>query len=153
MKRTPLKRVAPMKVKTKLKPPKSDPLDSLFSEYIRRRAIRRVGGCERCLDEKPSNRREDGSIRPAYMELQCSHFVSRNVKSVRWDEDNAAGLCGGCHMYLEHNPHEHQAWFLSHLGEERYDLLQGRRRATGKPDRNALAIYYKTKLKEEDYGR
>tara|TARA_Y100000310_G_scaffold137715_1_gene136681 strand:- start:47 stop:208 length:162 start_codon:yes stop_codon:yes gene_type:complete len=53
-------------------------------------------------------------------------------------------------MFLEHNPHEHQAWFLSHLGEERYDLLQARRRAKGNADRNALAIYYKKKLKEEE---
>ena len=80
------------------------------------------------------------------MQLQCSHFISRSLKVTRWDEDNAAGLCGACHMYLEHNPHEHQAWFLEHLGQDGYDMLQARRRHGGKPARAALGIYYKVQI-------
>ena len=66
IKRTPLKRKPP-KVRTakprilrsrelpKLPPKRKglririDPLDSLVSEYVRRRAVMRVGGCEKCL--------------------------------------------------------------------------------------------------------
>jgi len=147
VKQSELKRRAPLKAKPqKRKSPKRDPLDDLFSEYVRRRALARVGGCERCLTKKYDTTREDGTTRPAYMQLQCSHFIGRNAHVVRWDEDNAAGLCGGCHQYLEHNPDEHQAWFLGHLGQATYDMLQARRRLGVKPDRNALGIYYKVQI-------
>jgi len=125
---------------------KRDPLDTLFSEFVRRQALARVGGCERCLSRKYDSTRGDGSTRPAYMELQCSHFIGRSTKVVRWDEDNAAGLCGGCHQYLEHHPDEHRDWFLEHLGQHAYDMLQARRRVHQKPDRDALGIYYKVQL-------
>ena len=131
-----------------MKRSKRNPLDNLFSEFIRRRAILRVGGCERCLSKKHDHIREDGSTRPAYMELQCSHIIGRSTQVTRWDEDNAVGLCGGCHMYLEHHPIEHQEWFLVYLGHERYELLQARRRLGSKPDYETLSIYYKAKLKE-----
>jgi len=58
---------------------KIDPLDALFSEYIRCRAIKEVHGCERCLAWKVD-----------YKGLECSHFHGRAQKSTRWDEDNAA---------------------------------------------------------------
>ena len=125
---------------------KHDPLDDLFSECMRRRALVRVGGCERCLSKKYDTTREDGSTRPAYMQLQCSHFIGRTTKVVRWDEDNAAGLCGACHMYLEHHPDEHQAWFLAHLGQDKYDMLLARRRQAHRPDHEALGIYYKMQI-------
>jgi len=126
--------------------PKRDPLDTLFSEFIRKRALARVGGCERCLSKKYDSTREDGSTRPAYMQLQCSHYIGRTTKRVRWDEDNAAGLCGGCHTYLEHHPSDHTEWFTTHLGEQQEELLQARRWAKYKPDRNALGIYYKVQI-------
>ena len=112
------------------------PLDKLFSEYIRKRALQRVGGCERCLTPKTS-----------YNQLQCSHFHGRAKKSVRWDEDNATGLCAGCHMYLTAHPLEHVEWFKSHLGED-FDLLQGRMRVMGMPDINALTLYYQEMIKQ-----
>ena len=147
MKRTELKRRTPLKAKTqKRKRAPRDPLDDVFSEFVRRRALARVGGCERCLSQKHDTTREDGTTRPAYMDLQCSHYIGRSTKATRWDEDNCAGLCGACHMYLEHNPHEHQAWFLQHLGQEAYDMLQARRRQGAKPDRATLGIYYKCQL-------
>lgn len=153
MKQSELKRRTPLRAKSqKRKRPRYDPLDTLFSEYVRRRALARVGGCERCLTQKHDTTREDGSPRPAYMQLQCSHFIARNAKTVRWDEENAAGLCGGCHMYLEHNPHQHAQWYVGHLGQERYNMLMGRMRHGQKPDRAALGIYYKvqiTLLKED----
>ncbi|KKM70644.1 hypothetical protein LCGC14_1438740 [marine sediment metagenome] len=118
---------------------KLDPLDKLFSQYIRMRAISRVGGCERCLHTKTS-----------YKQLQCSHFHGRARKSVRWDEDNAVGLCGACHMYLTAQPHIHEEWFKEKLGD-RFDLLLARMRNTHpKPDKNLLWIYYREKIKEWD---
>jgi len=125
-----------------------DKLDRLFSEYIRRRAIQRVGGCERCLAQKHDTTREDGSTRPAYMELQCSHFWGRAKLNVRWDEDNAAGICAGCHLYLTANPEEHSWWFAEHLRREKFEMLLARANEKGSPDRKAIELYLKQKLEE-----
>ena len=118
---------------------KLTPLDILFSEFIRKRAIKRVQGCERCLQGKMD-----------YKQLQCSHFIGRARKAVRWDEDNAAGLCAGCHMYFTSHPLEHVGWFVEHLGEEKVDLLMARNRIRGKPDIEAITLYLKAKIKEMD---
>ena len=123
-------------------------LDKLVSEYIRRRALQRVCGCERCLTPKYDIVKDNGEIYPAWNQLQCSHFHGRAKKSTRYDEDNLAGLCGACHMYLTAHPLEHVEWFKNHLGQEAFDLLNSRMRIPGKPDKAALMLYYKDKLKE-----
>ena len=116
-----------------------DKLDELFSMYIRKRAIDRVGGCERCR-----------AYKGLYTQLQCAHFYGRAKRSVRWDEDNALGLCFGCHQYFTSHPAEFVSWFKSYLGDEKFDLLEGRMRVMCKPDRALLTIYYKEKIKEID---
>ena len=113
------------------------PLDKLFSEFIRRRAMARVHGCERCLTGKVD-----------YKELQCSHFWGRKRQLVRYDEDNSAGLCGACHLYLSANPSEHTTWFKNHLGEEAFDLLEARASKVGRPDEAGIALYLKEKIRE-----
>jgi len=131
---------------------KIDPLDKLFSEYIRRRAIQRCGGCERCGTIKPDLTREDGSTFPGWMSLQCSHFHGRTKKSVRFDPDNAAGLCAGCHMYLEHNPLAHYEWFKEYLietaGAQAFEYLNIRAQTPQKVDKEAINVYIKQLLKE-----
>ncbi len=94
---------------------KITPLDKLFSQYIRMRAIQRVHGCERCL-----------TYSEEYKRLQCSHFWGRRKRSVRFDENNAAGLCYGCHRYFTSHPAEHAEFFLKRLGRERYEMLEVR---------------------------
>ena len=128
---------------------KIDPLDVLFSEYIRMRAILRTGGCERCLHPKFDKVKENGEIFPAWKQLQCSHYHPRTKKSTRWDEEDCVGLCGGCHTFLEHNPLEHTNWFREQLGEEAFDLLYARARTLAKyVDKVALKLYYENKIKE-----
>jgi hypothetical protein len=112
---------------------KIDPLDRLFSEYIRKRS---GGYCQRC-----------GKYY-GWKRLQCSHFFGRAKKSVRWDEDNAVALDFGCHQYLGSHPLEHTEWFKKHLGEDAFNLLQARARETGMPDREAIKLYLKEKIKE-----
>ena len=129
---------------------KLNPLDILFSQYIRMRAIRRVGGCERCLTPKFDKIKEDGTVSPAYKQLQCSHFIGRSRRAVRWDADNAAGICAGCHMYLTAHPAEHVRWFMEYVGEQRVDYLMARNRNRDKPDIQAITIYIKTKIGELD---
>ncbi len=114
-----------------------DPLDELVSEYKRKNAN---GYCERC-----------GTYH-GWKELQASHFFGRGKKSVRWDEDNIAALCFGCHQYLGSQPDYHVIWFEQYLGAEKLDLLRGRMRITWpKPDKKALTIYYKNKILELNY--
>ena len=126
-------------------------LDRLYSEFIRRRAIARVGGCERCLSPKWDITKEDGSIFPAWKQLQCSHFHGRGKGSVRYDEDNGAGLCGACHMYFTAHPLEHTEWFKAHLGEREFDMLSNRARIVPyKPDKEAISLYYQEKLEKAD---
>lgn len=109
-----------------------DPLDVLFSEFIRKRA---KGVCERC-----------GSYK-GWKRLQCSHFFGRAKKSVRWDEENCSALCFGCHAYFTAHPLEHCDWFQERLGD-RFDLLMGRVNQTHpKPDKELLTLYYREKLK------
>ena len=115
-----------------------DSLDILFSEFIRRRAIRRVHGCERCLTWK-----ED------WKKLECSHFYGRSRKSVRWDPVNSVGLCFGCHQYLGSQPTEHVQWYENYIGREALDMLAGRERILHKPDKEALMIYYRQLLNVE----
>ena len=117
---------------------KISPLDKLFSEVIRTRAMKRVHGCERCL-----------SCKIDYKQLQCSHFWGRAKKSVRYDEDNAAGLCSGCHMYFTAHPHEHNEWFRERLGQGGFDLLTSRANRTHpKIDENLIGIYLRERIKE-----
>ena len=114
-----------------------DPLDTLFSQYKRRWAIKEVHGCERCLTWKAD-----------YKGLQCSHFFGRGRKSVRWDEDNAAALCMGCHAYFTAHPLEHVEWFKARLGDK-FDLLQARARTPARHiDKEAIRLYYKAKIEE-----
>ena len=133
---------------TKINTKETRNLDVLFSEYIRRRAITEVGGCERCLTPKYNITNENGDIFPAWKHLQCSHFHGRASRSVRWDEDNASGLCGACHIYVTAHPIEHVEWFKERLGD-RFDLLQARARTPARYiDREAIKLYYKAKIEE-----
>ena len=129
-------------------------LDKMCSEYIRRRAIERCGGCERCHRQKVDVVKENGDILPAWKQLDWAHFKSRKKKSVRWDEDNACALCMGCHIYLDSHPIEKVEFFKARLTKERFDMLNSRARTQARYlDKEALMIYYKTKLKEVTSGK
>ena len=123
-------------------------LDILFSEYIRRRGIQRAGGCERCGAQKHDIEKEDGSIFPAYKQLECSHFIGRRTMATRFDPENCCSLCSGCHIYLEHHPNEHVEFYRELIGEREFELLNIRARTVGRPDINGIWLYLKEKLKE-----
>ena len=128
---------------------KRDKLDDLCSEYIRRRAIQKTGGCERCLTPKYDIQKEDGSIYPAWKQLQACHFHSRRHYSIRYDPDNLVGCCFGCHQYLDSHPLEKVEFFKARLGEDKYDMLNSRMRIIHpKPDKVLLTLYYQQKIKE-----
>ena len=84
MKKTPLKRNTPLKKSKAMLKIKRNPLDELFSEFIRLRAN---GYCQRCLQYK------------GFKNLQTCHFHGRARLSVRYDPDNAIGGCAD-HIHL-----------------------------------------------------
>ena len=134
-----------LKVKER-KTPKTDRqrqekrLDDLFSRYIRKRAMQRVGGCERCK-----------TLKRSYKELQAAHFHSRRKHTTRWDIRNSVGLCGGCHQYIDSNKEAKIAFEIECLGEEEYERLYVLAEMTTKQspvDCNLVELYLKQLLKE-----
>lgn len=112
---------------------KIDPLDKLFSEYIRKKAAQN-GGCEYC--GKPTD----------WKGLQTSHFHGRRKRSVRYDPDNACGLCFSCHLHLGENPYVHTEFFKKRLGSERFEQLNIRANQLVKIDKEATKLYLKELL-------
>lgn len=87
-------------------------LDDLHREYIRKRAMKRVGGCERCHTPKRD-----------YTELQTAHFHTRGSHTVRWDLRNSVGLCGGCHMFIDKDKEAKIELEKQILGDAEYERL------------------------------
>jgi hypothetical protein len=117
-----------------------DRLDTLYRELIRRRAIQRIGGCERC-----------GAGKSDYKDLQTAHLHSCRKHTVRWDERNAAGLCGGCHLYLDSHIDAKKEFARKLLGDEEYERLYVLAEMTTRQspiDYKLVEIYLKEKIKE-----
>ena len=115
---------------------KIDPLDILFSRLVRTLAN---GKCEFC-----GNPKEMGK-------LQCSHYHGRRKKSVRWDLENACGICFSCHQHFGENPYVHTEWFKKRLGSERFEQLNIRAETTHpKPDKEAIKEYLEKRLGIEE---
>ena len=132
---------------------KLSPLDKVYSEAIRRRAILRTGGCERCQRPYFDTQKENGDIFPAWKHLQCAHLIDRRKRSVRWDESNGTGLCAGCHTFIDRDHRAKEQFCLELLGIDEYNSLQGRERQTHpKPDEKLLLIYYQNLIKELSNG-
>lgn len=108
-----------------------DLLDKMCSLYIRKRDR----FCQRCGGHD-------------WKTIQWCHYIPRTLLSLRWDEDNACGLCSGCHRYLDTNSDMKEEFFLRRLGETKVTLLKARRRYSGKVDYDGWYLYLKTKLHE-----
>ena len=125
---------------------KRDPLDILFSHYIKQRdkvCQARIG-----LDGQPAS--EGELCGRSFGKLDAAHCFGRGRKSVRWDEENSCLLCFTHHQWYDHHDTEKRAFFRKRLGDKEFDLLEGRMRITWpKPDKVLLAIYYQNKLRGE----
>ena len=120
---------------------KIDPLDRLCSEYARKRAIIRCGGCERC-----------GKGKASWKDLQCMHNHGRGKQTVRYDPDNILGGCYGCHRYIDSQPTAKKKLFREKLGDERYEALELRALLTRpKPDKEAIKIWLQKEIKKMGY--
>lgn len=121
-----------------------DRLDALYREYIRKRAMLRVGGCERC-----------GMPRRSYKELDTAHCHGRNKRTVRWDERNGAGICGGCHRYIDSQITAKEELFRKLLGDVQYEMLYVAAEMTTRQspiDYKLNELYLKQKIKELEGG-
>ena len=113
-----------------------DPLDKLFSDYIR---LRDKLTCQKCGKEYAKLCRA----------LHCAHYHKRRKKSVRFDPDNAVTFCYGCHQYADENRDEFFTPFMiRRLGQEGFDFLAGRMRQLGAPDRKLIKLWLTEELKK-----
>ena len=109
--------------------------DSWFSKFIR---TRDHWHCQRC----------GRSFVKGDQYLQNMHFITRGNESTRFDPENCAAGCVGCHDWLGKNPHEHCAFFLKRLGQERYDALILRSHIPHKKDDAMVVIWCKEAIRE-----
>ncbi|PUB87053.1 MAG: hypothetical protein DBP02_02070 [gamma proteobacterium symbiont of Ctena orbiculata] len=117
---------------------KLKPADTWFSKCIRERA---GWICEVCNKQYEENSQG----------LHCSHFWSRRHRATRWDADNAAAHCFGCHQRLGGNPIEFADWIEQHLGEARMEIVRGKAMSIvkiPKSEEKDIAKYYR-----EEYER
>ena len=101
-------------------------VDKQASEYFRKRAMLRRGGCEKCGAQKHDIIKENGDIFPAWKQLHWAHYIRRAKMAVRWDESNGLGLCAGCHRYIDDEAIAKVEFFKSVLGETEHELLIAR---------------------------
>lgn len=117
-------------------PIKICPADRAFSKCVREAAEWR---CERC----------DAQHSEGSMGLHNAHFMTRGNWGTRFDPDNTAALCYGCHSFLDRNPHEKIHWFEQKLGEGLVQIVieKAKRPAYGIKKRKAeIAKHYREEL-------
>jgi len=121
MKRTPLRRVSPNKVK--YKKPKGQvlkkKLDAVFSQYIRHKYARDgMVACYTCTTVKP------------IASMQNGHWIPRNVLATRFNEENCRPQCVGCNMFQKGKPDVFAVNLMKEgvdieaLQKKRYDIFK-----------------------------
>jgi len=96
-------------------------LDRVFSEYIRLRDADKNGYC-RCITCGKWYH---------WKNIHCGHFISRAVKSVRFDERNAAGQCLYCNSYNQGRHHVYREKLVGIYGMEEVESLEQKARLGG----------------------
>ena len=138
-------------IRSKLKQPKQKPEDVLFSEYIRKRAIIRCGGCEKCGAQKYDIQKDNGDVLPAWKQLQCAHLISRVHHGIRSDPDNALGLCPGCHFFIDREPKVKELFIIEKIGLYTYQQLKIKKAGVHHIDHVAVILYLKRLIAELNY--
>lgn len=96
---------------------KRDKRDDLFSKLVRERANHTCEYCGKYCGPNHENGR-----------LDCSHFYSRRIKSLRWCPDNAFAHCFTCHQRLGENPYDFAKWAEERLGKGLCEILREKSR-------------------------
>lgn len=118
-------------------------LDDLWSEFIRKRAFARGHRCERC-----------GAWIVRWQDLDAAHNHTRDNRTTRWDPRNGAGLCWGCHRYIDRHEEAKKELFDKLIGDPReVEMLYILTNMTTKQapvDYAATEIYLRQQIKELD---
>ena len=81
-------------------------MDKVFSKYIRKKYTKKgYGRCYACRAIK------------TYEELDASHYIGRQHKSVRWDERNVKVTCQKCNRFLSGNLDEFALALIKEYGQ------------------------------------
>ena len=59
-----------------------------------------------------------------WKKMQNSHWIVRQYKYVRWDEDNARPACYACNMLFNGRPHIFRENLVNEIGEVRVKALE-----------------------------
>jgi len=108
-------------------------LDTVFSEYIRRRyAVNEIATCITC------------GKKDHWKKLQAGHFMSRKHYATRWNENNVEVQCSGCNVFR----YGEQFLFAKYIGQAKADELLMKSREAVKfsdPEIQDLIHIYKHK--------
>jgi hypothetical protein len=111
-------------------------LDTIFSEYIRRRyAKNEIAECVTC------------GKKDHWKKLQAGHFMSRKHYVTRWDERNVEVQCMACNVFR----YGEQYKFSKYLGQDLSDKLLAKSREMVKFtdwELQEMIETYKNKVKE-----
>jgi len=118
-------------------------LDTVFSEYIRRRDVDEFGRVKCCTCDMVTH----------WSEMDAGHFVSRKHLATRWNEQNVHSQCPECNRLGDGKLKEYANYLV-----ERYFITTPRKlkvlsRATYKPmqhEIDEMVQIYKDKIKELD---
>lgn len=113
-------------------------LDTIFSEYIRRRYAKNdIAQCVTC------------GKKDHWKKLQAGHFMSRKHYSTRWDETNVQVQCNACNVFR----YGEQYKFSLYLGADVSEELHRKSRQIEKFSNADLVMMYesyKQKVKDLD---
>ena len=60
--------------------------------------------------------------------LQVGHFISRDIKQLRWHPKNVAPQCASCNWEHNKNPVPYTLWMIDTYGHEILEMLNEERR-------------------------
>lgn len=130
------------KAKTKSKKKLVEQLDRLYSKYIRlKEAKDGWNTCFTCGAHYPVEK------------LQCGHYHSRRIMSLRWDDLNCHPQCVSCNMFKEGNKPIYAIKLIEKYGEDILEHLFKRSNKTVSLTNQDLEIMidkYKIILEEQN---
>jgi len=116
---------------------KRNATDALFSDLVRMQAKWICEYCKRNFE----NQKEI---------FDCSHYITRGNRRVRWDFENASALCRGCHHFMGMHPYEHTKFMEKKLGVKALEALiirSMRKLSDDKIDEKFVRMSFKIELK------
>lgn len=122
-----------------LREQKRKALDNILRGIVLARADNRCEKCRAFGGAFKANK--DGEV-----VLQVAHFKSRRIEATRWDLDNVACLCKGCHFLWAHSqPDQFRDWWLERIGQKGLDRLNLIWKTPRRPDLEAIHAYLLSK--------